>query len=79
MDGSEARSGDHNDAEIDIISLAMGWACLGLTSGVLAEGRLNGALDISWVTVVLPVLLPLSMAMAYATVLTLRDLRAARA
>ena len=42
MDGSEAASGDHGDAEIDVMSLALGWICLGLTSGVLAEGRLNG-------------------------------------
>ena len=78
MDGSEATSGHHEDAEVDIVSLALAWICLALTSGVLAEGRLGGYLDVSWTTIAMPVALPLAIALAYATVLTLRDRRAAR-
>jgi hypothetical protein len=35
-------------------------------------------LNVSWATVAMPVLLPFLMALAYATVLTWRDRRAAR-
>ena len=37
MDGSEATAGDHDDAEIDLTSLTLGWLCLGLTSAVLID------------------------------------------
>ena len=78
MDGSETTSGHHGDAEIDVVSLTLGWVCLALTSAVLAEGRLNGALDISWVAVSMPALLPLLMAMAYVTAAAIQDRRAGR-
>ena len=74
----EAASGNHDDADIDITSLALAWICLGMTSAVLGLGRVDGYLDVPWVTVSVPVCLPLSMAIAYGTVLALRDLAAAR-
>ena len=78
MDDSEVTAGHRDDAEIDVVSLALGWICLRLTSGVLAQGRLSGVLDVSWATVAMPVLMPFPMALAYATVLAWRDRRAAR-
>ena len=78
MDGSEATSGHHDDAEIDVASLALGWVCLILTSAVLPEGRITGWIDISWVTVSIPVCLPCAIALAYAFVAAVQDIKAVR-